>query len=111
VLTDDDLRKHQSELRADPAFDPALDQLWDFTGVADVEISPDTLRRLARARSYSATARRAVVVPTDLGFGLGRMFQMLHEEAPEEVQIFRTLEEARRWLGLDLSETKSVGLS
>jgi hypothetical protein len=101
VITDEDLRKHQTELRADPAFDRSFDQLWDFTAVDEVEVSPDALRRLARARSYSATAKRAVVTPDDLGFGLGRMFQMLHDEAPEEVQIFRTLADARRWLGLD----------
>ena len=107
VLTDEDLHEHQAQLLADPFFDPGFDQLWDFTRVSAVEVSPEALRHLAHSRSYKASARRAVVAPDDLRFGMGRMFQLLHDEAPEELRVFRSLDEARRWLALDLDGSEN----
>jgi hypothetical protein len=97
VVTDDCLRSHQNRLRGDPGFDPAFDQLWDFRGAAVVEVTTEAVRDLAGSRSFEAGARRA---PTDVIFGLSRMFQTLHEEAPEELRVFRVLEDAEAWLGL-----------
>ncbi len=101
VLTDADLHEHQARLRADPSFDRSFNQLWDFTQVIQLEVSSEALRRLSSFRSYEASARRAIVAGDDFGFGMGRMFQMLHDEAPEELQVFRSIDDARRWLGLD----------
>ena len=101
VLTDADLLEHQAKLLADSCFDRSFNQLWDLTEVSQVEVSSQALRTLARSRSFEASARRAVVAGDDLVFGMGRMFQMLHDEAPEEMQVFRSLDEARQWLGLD----------
>jgi len=101
VLTDHDIREHQQQLRSDPDFDASFDQLWDHRDVTDFQITTATLRDLATARSFKPGSRRAVVTPSDLGFGLARMFQTLHEEAPEDLRVFRTIEEARSWLGLD----------
>jgi len=100
VLQDDDLRSHQSEVLADVEFDRGFDQLWDFREVERVEVSTAMLGALASARSYEAGVKRAMVAPSDLGFGMARMFQMLHDHAPEEIQVFRSMEEAEAWLGL-----------
>jgi hypothetical protein len=45
----------------------------------------------------------AVVAKTDLLFGFARMYQSLAEvqDAPAEIEVFRTEEAARKWLGLD----------
>lgn len=101
AVTDDDLRGHQARLRSDPAFDPSYDQLWDFSQVTRIEVTSEALRELAGSRSFKAGARRAMVTPSDVGFGLARMFQILHDEAPEELRVFRDLGEARSWLGLE----------
>lgn len=101
VLTEDDLRGHRKQLRADPFFDPSFDQLWDCSEVTKVAVGIEVVRFLSRSSSYEAGAKRAVVAPDDITFGLARMFQTLHEDAPEEVRIFRSREEARRWLKLD----------
>jgi hypothetical protein len=100
VVTDDDLRGHQRAVLADPGFDPRFSQIWDFQGVEDVEVSNEALRALAESKSYSAESKRAVVAPRDVVYGMARMFQMLHEEAPEAFRVFRTPAEARAWLGL-----------
>ena len=100
VVTDQDLRGHQKSLLADPAFDPGFSQIWDFQGVEEALVSNDTLKELAAARSFSSQSRRAVVAPRDVVFGMARMFEMLHQEAPEAFRVFRTAEEARSWLAL-----------
>lgn len=101
VVTDEDLRGHQQRLRNDPGFDPSFDQIWDFREVERIEISTEAVRQLARSRSYAEGARRALVAPRDAAYGLARMFQALHDTAPEDVGVFRTLEEALEWLGRD----------
>ena len=100
-VTDEDLQRHQQVLRADAAFDPRYDQLWDFLDVTEIAVSDEAIREFARARSFEPEARRALVAGSDLGFGLARMFATLHDDAPEEVQVFRSLEEARAWLGTE----------
>jgi len=101
VVVDDDLRGHQRTLLNDPAFDPSFDQLWDFREVADVEISTNAVREFARARSFAPGAKRALVATKDAAYGMARMFQALHEDAPEDLRVFRSLDEAKIWLGLD----------
>lgn len=100
AVTDADLRAHQKSLLADPGFDPGFSQIWDFQGVEEVQVSNGTLKELAASRSFSAESRRAVVAPRDLVFGMARMFEMLHQQAPEAFRVFRTSEEARAWLAL-----------
>jgi hypothetical protein len=100
TLLDEDLRSHQRQVLADVDFDRSFDQLWDFRKVEQIDVATDTLRQLAEARSYAAGVKRAIVAPSDMGFGMARMFEMLHDDAPEEVRVFRALEDAERWLGL-----------
>ena len=82
-------------------FDRKFDQLWDLSGATEVQIEAEAIKELARARSFEAGAKRAVVAPSDLAFGMARMFQLLHDEAPEDVRVFRAEADARRWLGLE----------
>lgn len=99
-LTGEDLRGHQQRLRSDPGFDRHFDQLWNFLDVEAIDVSTATVRELASARSFDPGARRAFVVSSDFAYGLMRMFQQLHDGAPEELRLFRSLEEAEAWLGL-----------
>ncbi len=100
VVTDEDLRGHRERILADPDFGASFDQLWNFQDAAKIDISATAVRQLARARSYEPGVKRAIVTPSDLGYGLARMFQILHDEAPEDLRVFRDLEEAMKWLDL-----------
>ena len=100
VVTDDDLKGHQSRLRSDPAFDRTFNQLWDLRGVAEARVTNGAIRTLADSRSFDAGARRGVVAPQDLVYGLARMFEMLRDDSEEEIRAFRNFEEAKQWLGL-----------
>jgi len=99
-LTDEDLIDHQQRLRTDPEFDPGFRQFADFSDVEETTIAPEVIRELARTNPWGAGARRAMLAPSDLLFGLARMFEMLDEHL-DEVRVFRNADEARAWLGLD----------
>lgn len=101
TLKDEDLQSHQQALLSDPAFAPTFCQLWDFRGIDRVEVSNALLRELAGSRSFAPGAKRAVVASRDLLYGLARMFQIMHDDAPEDFQVFRTLEDATSWLGIE----------
>ncbi len=98
VLVDDDLAHTQSGLRDDPAFEPDYRQLFDFTEVTDVRVTRDGLLSLAARSPFDPASRRAMVVSSDLSFGMVRMYQMLSGRDPDFFRPFRTVDAAIRWL-------------
>jgi hypothetical protein len=100
-LTDEDALAHQQRLRADPAFKSWYRQLADFSAVEQFELTPKGIRLLASGDPWGPGARRAVVSPTDIAFGMMRMFQILLGEGTQDTAVFRTRPEALSWLGLE----------
>jgi hypothetical protein len=101
VFTDEELYWHASTLRADPRFDPGFRQIVNFLDLTDVRVSPEGVRTIAQINPFRTDSRRAVVVPSDLVFGLTRMFEAHSNSSPDEFRVFRTLEPAFEWVGLD----------
>lgn len=101
TLTDDEMDAHRKRLAADPDFDPEYRQLADFRGVTRLEITTARLREFAADNPWKKRTRRAFVCGSNEVFGMSRMFQLLTDGASAEVGVFRDLEEARAWLGLD----------
>jgi hypothetical protein len=108
TLTDDEAFEYQ---RQTGSLEEAIgyDELVDMTRVTHIALpSPERVNDLAAAAAGMDAVRRsakfAVVAPDDLAFGLGRMFQTRRELEPgstTEVGIFRTMEEALAFLGVD----------
>jgi len=95
---------HTDRLRAHPDFDPAMNQLFDMRAVGQISLTADDLRTIAAANVLGPGVRRAVVAPTDLSFGVARQLEFFLTPAGHEVQVFRDIDEARQWLGLDPSD-------
>ena len=100
VVTDAEMLRHQEQLRHDPDFQPTFSQLLDFNAMIEAQISAAAIQRLAGAGFFAKGARRAIVVNSDVAFGLARMFQMHSDHSGEQIEIFRDLDKARQWLGL-----------
>jgi len=98
-----EVRNHQDQLRADPAFDPAFNQLVDASAVTAIAATLDEVKRVATVRIFTPSSRRAFVAATPEVFGVGRLlgahFGM--GRAPQQVNIFYDLPSALKWLGLD----------
>jgi hypothetical protein len=73
--------------------------LVDLRQASGVRVTAAGVRSLvAQPLVLSPDSRRAVVVPTDLGFGMARMYEMLREGRNGGVRAFRDFDEARRWV-------------
>jgi len=102
ILTDQDIISHQEKLRDDPDFDPVFSQLVDCTKVTKADdLSTDAIYEMARRNLFGAESQRAFVAPKKLLYGLFRMFQILTNDYPDELVVFKDLTEARKYLKLE----------
>jgi hypothetical protein len=101
TLTAPELLAHMTQVRADPAFTPAFHHLVDARAVDRCDVDGHDLRHLATRNPWGPDARCAVVVGSDVGYGVGRMYEIFSEQAGHTVQVFRELDEALRWLGVE----------
>ena len=101
-LTDQDVYSHQEMLREDPDFDSNFSQLVDCTNVTIADdLSTDAIYELARRNLFEAESQRAFVAPQKLMYGLIRMFQILTNDYPDELVVFKEMTEARKYLKLN----------
>ena len=100
-LTDADLEKLRASMQSDPDFHPNLNQLGDFRATDFSGLTATGVRALAERISDSDQSQRAIIVSTDLAFGMSRMYQILTDENPAKVMVFKDMTEARAWLGLE----------
>ena len=103
VVTDGDLRNDVERIRT--LFERGiLDSTWaqvaDFSAVERCDhISSAEIRRLAGYNPWPKGSLRALVLPSDVGFGLGRMYQVLCGTKGENVCVVRSKADAHAWLG------------
>jgi hypothetical protein len=101
TMCDHDLLDADAALRDHPEFDPSFDQLIDLREATGSEVTTAGVQKLAQQPPlFAPSSRRALVVSTDLGFGMARMFELLREGKSGEVRAFRELDKAREWLDL-----------
>ena len=89
----------QEKLVQDPDFDPSFSQIVDCTRYTAAGMEARDVHRLAQRNVFSVESRRAFVIPGNLAFGFGRMFEMLRENAGENgIRVCRKLDEAVDWV-------------
>jgi len=100
IITDKEAYSHQDKLRNDPDFSPGFSQFFDFTLITGAELSIDAIHHLAERNPFGLGSKRAFVAPSDLMYGLSRMFQVLTSDHSDELTVFRDMDEARKYLSL-----------
>jgi len=82
--------------------------LADFSEVTDLRLTPNTIHYVAelnrKAAQFSSGAFVAIVAPSPLAYGLGRMWQMLMEEVRWTSAVFHQRAEAIVWLKQQLGQ-------
>ena len=101
TIIDDEAFSHQDKLRNDPDFVSNFSQLADFSKVTKIYLSTDAIHHLAERNPFGLGSKRAFVAPVDLLYGLVRMFQILTDNHPDELTVFRDIHEARKYLSLE----------
>lgn len=53
---------------------------------------------VARPALFTPASRRAIIVRSDLGFGMARMYQIFRADEAGAVRVFKDLDGAKEWL-------------
>jgi hypothetical protein len=97
-----DMWGHRERLLAHPDFRPELNQLMDLRECSPLQLTADQILQIARPRVYSDNSRRALLVSSDLQYGLSRMFETFNElNGDTNVRVFRDERQALDFLGID----------
>jgi len=110
VVIDKDFRDQADAVTADPWIKPGVRDLVDLSGIEEIQGSSISLEHNIQIDCVNceklAGMRTPIVASTDLLYGFSRMYQSLAElrGSPLTVEVFRTVGEAREWLGLQDDE-------
>ena len=104
-LLNDALQEYHRLLASEPAL-LEYDEIVDFSDVETRNISTQGLIQLTQLAlnidlDRSESTRMAIVVNSMLSFGLARMYEIyrgLSSNSKKELQVFRSLQEAKSWL-------------
>jgi 5'-3' exonuclease len=85
-------------------------QLCDFTHVKEIEISTNDVLSIAdqdnRAAAINSDMIYAIVGDKDVIYGLARMWQSYVDRSGCETGVFRSMEEAQKWIDSKLESKK-----
>ena len=78
--------------------------LFHDVRLVDVDVPTSEIHNVAKAASPKVDSKIvrkvAILVSSDIGFGMMRMLAMIRERPGLVLNVFRDLEEAKAWLGL-----------
>lgn len=102
VIEPNELQDNRDAVIQDPRFDPSFNRFFDVREVTGVAGGSEMVFRYSIDGIYTADSRGALLAQGDWLFGLARMYGSL--TAPRHgggLRIFRDLEPALAWLGVD----------
>ncbi len=98
-LTVGKIEKYAASLLADRLFDPDFSEIVDMREVEELDLNAAEFIRLAdKVDPFSVRAKRAFVVRDEVQHHAARMHKILRTQ--RNFSIFRSLEAARRWIGV-----------
>jgi hypothetical protein len=100
VLSNEDLREHYQLIGADPEFRSHYRQLGDLRDVTRLIADSSAIAAAASLTVFAPGTRRALIAPSDITFGLARMFASYAEDVGQLVRVFRDARDAEEWLEL-----------
>jgi len=102
AITSDDLIRYLTAVKQDRRLRPGYLSLFDLGEALPGDLAGDAVRRAAEvARRFderTGPVRVAVVAPSDVAFGMARMYGALVDGLQREVRVFREAREAEAWL-------------
>src|SRR5580658_5568800 len=102
-LTHDEITALRLRYTGDPAFQADFSQLFDLREVTTVSATLEELQEVAGFSVFGAGAKRAFVATNPVPYAFSRMYEAYREfnGGQEEIEVFRSIEEAEKWLGLE----------
>jgi hypothetical protein len=108
AISDDDLIAAYRELYEDQRWKPGYKEVVDLRRAEMEGVTGEGLRRLSALVEHYVPKRSdqfktALVASDELPFGLGRMYEAISAESPENAMVFKKLDQALDWIGIDPS--------
>ena len=101
------LQQNQEWLLNEPDFSPDFRQVFDMSGMENLETEGDEVRGLPYI--WGQNSRRAIIATDDLAFGMARMYQLISDkEHGGQLGVFRSLEKALEWVGLSEEDYEEI---
>jgi hypothetical protein len=111
-VTDEEFVGLYRRLLGDPRYETGLTEVADLRQVDDFRVTTSALRTvdgLIRARlAGSAGCQTLIIAPGNLPYGLARLYGALADGGPEQVRVYRTLEETAEGAGLAAETLRDV---
>ena len=96
-MTDHELLGVAELIERMPGISPDFSILFDLRSATGQKVTSEGVRVAAsRPLILSPESRRAIVVPSMLGFGMARMYQLFRGE--NTTRVFMDYDKARRWV-------------
>jgi hypothetical protein len=96
-LTPPEIRQFFRDLSADPRFHPNFNQLHHMQAGALAAMHYNDLASVKEFDPFSQTSLRAIIVESEVDYGMVRMYELLRGGS---MRVFRSEREAREFLGL-----------
>ena len=98
MLCNEDLRDYYRTLMSDARFRPDTSCLVNLEDVKVFALDSRVIAEVAAWPVFDVGVRRAIIAPSDVAFGLSRMFSVHAERVGQNVAVFRTDVAAELWL-------------
>lgn len=111
VYSDADLREYYRKIVADSRFRSSYRCLMNLEGVKVFALDCRVIAEVAGWAVFDVGTRRAIVAPSDVAYGLSRMFSMHGERAGQNIEVFRSEDAAEAWLASPVDGGREPQLS
>ena len=111
-LNFDELMNHIGELSQDTKYNSPMLKLVDYRNLKKYGLTTDeseifSIKKASLAERF-LHEKCAFIVPSDLGYGMVRHHQAFINEDKIETEIFRELEDAKEWLGINVTNEELI---
>ncbi len=108
AVTDAEMMAAYRAAYADSRWVPGFNEVTDLRRANVGAVTSDGLRGVRRlvaesVAGFSGRFKTAILAPTDLGFGISRMYEMMSDESAESVRVCRDADDAAAWVGIPAS--------
>jgi hypothetical protein len=100
VLEWEQLQDAAEKVTTSNEFSAHVDTLYDLSEMDFTNITTEFEEKLILFRKHldRGDAKIACVVSSDVGFGMGRMYEILSDKLPQQVRVFKKMEDAKDWI-------------
>jgi len=96
------LQDYYRELYAHSQFEPTMCELFDLSGVTEIALTAAEVRDFSHSTAVNTCkgkgVRVAILAPSDLAFGLARLYELTQVNSSNTLNVVRTLAAAEDWL-------------